>query len=134
MADLAARAARAGIAVRVLAAPDLDRHGPFDLVLADVPCSGTGTWRRAPEAKWSLTPARLQALTVTQEAILARAAALVAPGGWLIYMTCSLLRQENRDRIDAFRAARPGFRLSHDRLMTPLDAGDGFYAAHLRRD
>lgn len=134
MTDLAARAARAGVAVTALATPDLDRHGPFDLVLADVPCSGSGTWRRAPEAKWSLTPERLEALTVTQAEILARAASLVAPDGWIIYMTCSLLGQENRDRIDAFLAARPGATLRHERLFTPLDAGDGFYAAHLQRD
>jgi 16S rRNA (cytosine967-C5)-methyltransferase len=134
MADLSARAARASIRVTTLATADLDRHGPFDLVLTDVPCSGTGTWRRAPEAKWALTPARLAALTATQDAILARAATLVGAGGWLVYMTCSLLRAENRDRIDSFLKRHPGFTAGHERLFSPLDAGDGFYAAHLRRD
>jgi 16S rRNA (cytosine967-C5)-methyltransferase len=134
MADLAARAARAGIRVTTLATGDLDRRGPFDLVLADVPCSGTGTWRRAPEAKWALTPARVSELSATQDAILDRAATLIGPGGWLIYMTCSLLKTENRDRIDNFLKRHPGFTSSHERLISPLDAGDGFYAAHLRRD
>ena len=134
MRDLAGRAARAGIAVRLLATVELDQTGPFDLVLADVPCSGSGTWRRAPEAKWALTAERLRALGVTQDAILARAASLVAPGGWIIYMTCSLLGPENRDRIDAFLATGSGATLCRERLCTPLDAGDGFYAAHLRRD
>jgi 16S rRNA (cytosine967-C5)-methyltransferase len=132
MRDLPARAARAGVAVATLATADLDRRGPFDLVLTDVPCSGSGTWRRAPEAKWSLTPERLSDLTATQEAILIRAAQLVAPGGWLVYMTCSLLRCENHDRIRALLATHPGLSVGYERLLTPLDAGDGFYAAHLR--
>ncbi len=133
MKDLAARAARAGIQVGQVATSELDRHGPFDLILTDVPCSGSGTWRRAPEAKWSLTADRLAALTETQDRILGHAAGLVAPGGWLIYMTCSLLRRENRDRIDAFLSAHETFALRHDRLFTPAEGGDGFYAAHLSR-
>lgn len=133
MNDLAARAARAGISVTRLATGDLARQEPFDLVLTDVPCSGTGTWRRAPAAKWTLDPARLAALTASQDRILAAAADLVAPGGWLVYMTCSLLRRENRDRVDAFLASRPAFALRHERLFTPLEGGDGFYAAHLTR-
>lgn len=133
MKDLAARAARAGIAVTEIAGADLSRHAPFDLVLADVPCSGSGTWRRAPEAKWALTPERLAALTRMQDEILGRAAGLVGPGGWLIYMTCSLLTCENRERIDRFVAAHPAFALRHDRLITPAEDGDGFYAAHLTR-
>jgi 16S rRNA (cytosine967-C5)-methyltransferase len=134
MSDLPARAVRAGVRVTTIATADLDQRAPFDLVLADVPCSGTGTWRRAPEAKWTLTTERLSALTAIQAEILERSALLVAPGGWLIYMTCSLLRTENRDQIDAFRKAWPGFTLAHESLVTPLDSGDGFYAAHLRRD
>ncbi|MCA0272486.1 MAG: RsmB/NOP family class I SAM-dependent RNA methyltransferase [Proteobacteria bacterium] len=133
MADLPARAARAGVRVTALATGDLARHAPFDLVLTDVPCTGTGTWRRAPDAKWTLTPERLADLLKVQAAILDRAAVLCAPGGWLIYMTCSLLAEENRDQIDAFLTRNPDFTLRHERLITPVEGGDGFYTAHLSR-
>ena len=133
MKDLPARAARAGIAVTQADTGALAKMPPFDLVLTDVPCSGTGTWRRAPEAKWTLTPDRLAGLVTLQAEILDRAARLVAPGGWLIYMTCSLLPRENRGQIDPFLDRNQGIALRHDRLYTPLDGGDGFYAAHLSR-
>lgn len=133
MKDLPVRAGRAGVRVTMLATRDVARHAPYDVVLADVPCSGTGTWRRAPEAKWTLTPARLLDLVAIQSRILDEAAALVAPGGGLVYMTCSLLPAENRDQIDAFLARHDAFTLSHDRLYTPAEGGDGFFAAHLSR-
>ena len=133
MKDLPTRAARAGIAVTQADTGALAKMAPFDLVLTDVPCSGTGTWRRGPEAKWTLTPDRLADLLTLQADILDRAAAHVAPGGWLIYMTCSLLSPENRGRIDRFLARNHGFALRHERLFTPLEGGDGFYAAHLSR-
>lgn len=133
MADLPARAARAGVRVTALATAEVARHAPFDLVLTDVPCTGTGTWRRAPDAKWTLTPERLADLLRVQAAILDRAAALSAPGGWLIYKTCSLLAEENRDQIAAFLTRHPTFTLRQDRLITPVEGGDGFYTAHLSR-
>ncbi len=127
MADLPARAARAGVTVRLCDAARL--KGGFDLVLADAPCSGSGAWRRQPEARWRLNPAGLAALTVTQDAVLDAAAAQVRPGGWLAYATCSLLPAENADRIAAFLARTPGFALRHSLHLTPLDGGDGFYLA-----
>ena len=133
MKDLPARATRAGIAVTQADTGALAKMAPFDLVLTDVPCSGTGTWRRGPEAKWTLTPDRLADLLTLQAEILDRAARHVAPGGWLIYMTCSLLPRENRGQIDRFLDRNQGIALRHDRLYTPLDGGDGFYAAHLSR-
>ncbi len=132
MRDLPARAARAGAEVTVLDARGL-RGRRFDLVLLDVPCSGTGTWRRTPDAKWRLTPARLAELVALQAGILDAAAPLVAPGGHLGYMTCSLLAEENRAQIDAFVARNPAWRLLNDRLYTPLSGGDGFYSALLTR-
>ena len=134
MADLPARATRAGARVALRDGAGLAGEAPFDLVLLDVPCSGSGTWRRAPEAKWRLTPEGLAALTRTQDAILAEGAARVAPGGVLAYMTCSLLAAENRDRVAAFLAARPGWRLAAERRFTPRDGGDGFFAAVLERN
>ncbi len=133
MADLPMRAARAGITVRQLAPGAVAAAGPFDLVLADVPCSGTGTWRRTPEAKWTLTPARLQALVRTQAEILDRAATLVAPKGTLAYMTCSLLEDENGAQVAAFLVRSPAFGLLFERRYGPPDGGDGFYLACLKR-
>ncbi|MCB2126412.1 MAG: RsmB/NOP family class I SAM-dependent RNA methyltransferase [Rhodobacteraceae bacterium] len=132
MADLPARAVRAGARIKICDRNAL-RAKTFDLVLLDVPCSGTGTWRRTPDAKWRLTPARLEELRRLQATILDRASAHVAPAGHLAYMTCSLLVEENRDRIDDFLARNPGWRLDGDRLFTPLSGGDGFYSALLTR-
>jgi 16S rRNA (cytosine967-C5)-methyltransferase len=133
MADLPARAARAGVTLSRLATADLAGQGPWDVVLADAPCSGSGAWRRSPEGKWRLTEPDLARLTAVQDAILADAAGLVAPGGVLAYATCSLLDDENRDRIAAFLAAAPGWRPEGERRLTPLDGGDGFYVSVLRK-
>lgn len=133
MAGLAERADRADVRYRELASEGLQQHAPYDLVLADVPCSGSGTWRRDPEAKWRLTPARLSKLVATQDAILDAAGALVATGGQLVYMTCSLLADENEARIDAFLGRSAGWRCEDQSCFTPLSASDGFFSACLRR-
>ncbi|WP_151717590.1 RsmB/NOP family class I SAM-dependent RNA methyltransferase [Gemmobacter serpentinus] len=129
MRDLPARARRAGAKVTLIDAP----KGPYDLVLTDVPCSGSGSWRRAPEGKWLLTEARLAALLQVQAEILDHAARLVAPGGVLAYATCSLLAAENGAQITAFQARQGGWDLVQQRRLTPLDGGDGFFVAVLRR-
>ena len=129
MRDLPARAGRAGVEVEVLADPGA--AAPYDLVLCDAPCSGSGAWRRSPEAKWRLDAAGLERLCATQAAILDAAAALVAPGGIVGYATCSLLDAENGDQVSAFLARHPDWRLLLQRRLTPLDGGDGFYVAHL---
>ncbi len=131
MSDLPDRAARAGARVRIVQPGKLS--GRFDLVVADVPCSGSGTWRRTPDAKWRLTPAHLAGLQKTQAQILDTAAAHVAPGGALAYMTCSLLRAENRAQTAAFLHRAPEFALLTERIFTPLDASDGFYLCLMQR-
>ncbi|MBL4917637.1 RsmB/NOP family class I SAM-dependent RNA methyltransferase [Szabonella alba] len=134
LSDLPARAGRAGAPLHLLDdAEGPERMAPFDLVLADAPCSGSGSWRRAPEAKWRLTAERLTQLCAIQDSILTRAAALVAPGGVLAYATCSLLEDENSDRIAAFLDRHPDWRCDLSRQFTPLDGADGFFAAILRR-
>jgi 16S rRNA (cytosine967-C5)-methyltransferase len=88
------------------------RHaGTFDRVLIDAPCTGTGTWRRNPDAKWKLTPQDLEELTQVQRNILDSAWRLVKPGGRLIYATCSLLQEENEAQVAAFLAAHADFKL-----------------------
>src|SRR6185437_8441503 len=81
----------------------------FDCVFVDVPCLGTGTWRRNPDAKWRSRPEDLAELVIRQQQILRSAARLVRPGGRLIYATCSLLREEDEDQAEAFLAAEPDF-------------------------
>lgn len=133
--------------------PWLKRHKKrFDRVLVDAPCSGTGTWRRNPDARWRPLGPGLETLLPLQASILASAARLVRPGGRLIYATCSLLLEENEEQIAAFLAAHPDFtQLSCMDLwpqtglgaapfagpgmrLTPARQGtDGFFAAVLER-
>ncbi|MBW6505711.1 MAG: RsmB/NOP family class I SAM-dependent RNA methyltransferase [Rhodobacteraceae bacterium] len=132
MRDLPARAARAGVAPRLV--DPGQAPGGQDLVLVDAPCSGSGTWRRTPEAKWRLTAARLAELVAVQRKILAEAQAHVSATGVLAYMTCSLLRSENEDQASHFLAANPGWRLAQARRFSPLGGGDGFYLAVFARN
>ncbi|MBA2919493.1 RsmB/NOP family class I SAM-dependent RNA methyltransferase [Sphingomonas sp. MAH-20] len=118
-----------------------DLAGAADCVLVDAPCSGTGTWRRNPEARWRLTPDRLARLTALQARLVALAATLVRPGGRLIYAVCSLLDEEGADRMAAFLDAHPDWRAGRrfpgpgtDRgagvLLSPgADGTDGFFVA-----
>ena len=129
MRDLGPRADRAGADIRQIATDDLPSAAPFDLVLCDAPCSGSGTWRRDPEAKWALTPEGLDQLNAVQDQVLDAAAALLRPGGVLVYVTCSVLRAENELRADAFTDRRPGWTLSESRRWPVGDGGDGFYRA-----
>ncbi|MFA5901051.1 MAG: RsmB/NOP family class I SAM-dependent RNA methyltransferase [Hyphomicrobium sp.] len=128
----------------------------FDLVLVDAPCTGSGTWRRKPDAKWRLKPANIAERQANQQAALERGASLTKPGGLLVYVTCSVLPEENRDQVDAFLAAHSDFAVEPytdvwtDRVggeaprsadgrvdtlqLTPArHATDGFFIALLRR-
>ena len=109
-----ARLNRAGVHnVQVVPADEPEKldelAGRMDRVLVDAPCSGSGAWRRKPEAKWRLTPESLINRRNDQRAVLARAARLVKPGGRLIYVTCSVLPEENTEQVDAFLAANSDF-------------------------
>lgn len=86
------------------------RAGTFDRVLVDAPCTGSGTWRRNPDARNRTTESDLEELAAKQGEILAMAALLVRPGGSLIYATCSLLPEEDETQVDAFLNRHPGFR------------------------
>jgi 16S rRNA (cytosine967-C5)-methyltransferase len=109
--------------------------GSFDRVLVDAPCTGTGTWRRNPDAKWQLGEEDLLELVERQAAILASASRLVKPGGRLVYATCSLLPDENEEQVERFLVAHPDFASEGERLrLSPLSHGtDGFFAAVLVR-
>lgn len=133
MKDLVPRAGRAGVRIRQLGTADLAAAAPFDVVFCDAPCSGSGSWRRTPEMKWSLTEDRLADFTATQDAILRDAARLVAPGGLLAYATCSVLAVENEERVSAFLATHPGWTCTRQRRYLVTDWADGFFGAHFRR-
>jgi 16S rRNA (cytosine967-C5)-methyltransferase len=118
LAPIHARLERAGarnVQVRTQKAndnplPDMESHA--DLVLIDAPCSGIGTWRRNPDAKWRMRPGALALRQREQAAALNRAAALVKPGGRIAYVTCSLLAEENDDQVRAFLDRHPQFGVS----------------------
>lgn len=121
-----------------------------DLVLVDVPCTGTGTLRRHPDGKWRLQPADLSALVELQREILDAAASIVRPGGILVYSTCSLEREENEDQVEAFLARHPEFApappphgtvadelldAAGNLVVLPQAMGvDGAFASRLRRE
>lgn len=133
--------------------PWVKRHaGSFDRVLVDAPCSGAGTWRRNPDAKWHLEPDDLTRLTALQKNILESAQRLVKPGGRLVYATCSLLSEENDAQVEAFLANHADFTLmpvaevwqhviggacpteAATLSLTPLRNGtDGFFVAVMQR-
>lgn len=122
-----------------------DWQGVADAVLVDAPCSGTGTWRRGPEARWRLTPQALQRYVRTQAAVMRLGAGLVRPGGRLTFVVCSLLDAEGSDVVNAFLAEVPGWRAAAQDVgagtprgpglrVSPWDNGtDGFFFATLER-
>jgi 16S rRNA (cytosine967-C5)-methyltransferase len=124
-----------------------DLRERMDVVLVDAPCTGSGTWRRNPDSKWRLRPNAFAARLKEQAEALALAAPLVKLGGRLVYVTCSVLPEENEDQIAAFIAANPGFEPTSFTAthipayvrgkalqLTPLKTGcDGFFIAALTR-
>jgi 16S rRNA (cytosine967-C5)-methyltransferase len=135
-----------------------DIRASADLVLIDAPCTGTGTWRRNPDAKWRMRPGALEVRLKDQAEVLDHAAQLVKPGGRIAYVTCSVLVAENGGQIRAFLARQPDFEVvppsqtmtvlwdkaedfaaatlqsAEGLLMTPRRTGtDGFFVSVLRR-
>ncbi|WP_338548004.1 RsmB/NOP family class I SAM-dependent RNA methyltransferase [Roseovarius phycicola] len=133
MKDLPDRAHRAGIQVTCLDSDAITTAAPFDLVLCDAPCSGSGTWRRAPEAKWRLTPERLEELRATQLTILENAEQHVAPGGQLVYATCSILLAENDRQVAEFLSRHSAWTLTKQMSWPVTEEGDGFFLACLTK-
>jgi 16S rRNA (cytosine967-C5)-methyltransferase len=152
LSRLAPRAGRAGAEGEMLllnpgqeSAQLAELDEAADLVLVDAPCSGSGTWRRNPEARWRISPKSLASVTALQRHVLSLGAAMVKPGGVLVFAVCSLIDSEGRDQIEAFLAANPGWvaetlPLSTGRAHGPgwrlspaHDGCDGFFIARLQK-
>lgn len=116
LADTIRRGDRAGIRNLQVRSPvtgdalkGLD--GKMDVVFIDAPCTGTGAWRRHPDTKWRLKPDTLKQRMADQDGVLDLGVRFVKPGGRIVYVTCSVLPEEDEDRVEAFLARQPGFRL-----------------------
>ncbi len=158
LAPLKRRAQRAGATIvesRIIEPGDAVEAAAFDRVLVDAPCSGSGSWRRQPEAPWRLAPARYAALQAAQSEILAAASAAVVPGGRLVYVTCSIFPAENDAIVERFLQDNAGFQpvgagavwlavLDTDpppgvidgdfvRLLPHIASTDGFFVAIVER-
>lgn len=150
LSKLPPRAERAGaeIEARLLDPPHElqqldDWRGRADVVLVDAPCSGSGTWRRNPEARWRLTPDRLERLVQVQARLLDIAGEVVRPGGALVYAVCSILAREGAAQVESFLGSHSAWEAqdtlegigrldASGRLLTPAhDATDGFFIARL---
>ncbi|WP_170760066.1 RsmB/NOP family class I SAM-dependent RNA methyltransferase [Ruegeria lacuscaerulensis] len=133
MRDLPARAERAGARVTILTTDDLEQCAPFDVVLADAPCSGSGSWRRAPAGKWTLTETRLSELSNIQSDILEKLSQMITSTGVLAYATCSMLDDENGTIVDAFLRSSPKWSEQFRKTWLVSHGTDGFFTAHLTR-
>ena len=132
-------------------------QGKFDRVLIDAPCTGTGTFRRNPDLKWRLAPSELDRINKIQKNVLEHASRLVKKGGRMVYATCSMLRRENQEVVEAFLEAHPEWHLvpaadvfaqqgiqfdasqwerfgSYFQMLPHVNSTDGFFAAVLQRD
>lgn len=105
-----------------------------DRLLLDVPCSGLGTLRRNPDAKWKLSQEFIENVKVTQAKILREYSTMLRSGGLMVYATCSILPSENEEQVRRFLIENPGFRLLEERKISPAGDGfDGFYMALLEK-
>lgn len=129
MKDIPARATRAGAVLR-----PVDPKPGYDLILCDVPCSGSGAWRRSPESKWTLTSDEVAGFANLQLDILSTCATLASEQARIVYMTCSMFRAENQDVIARFCGEKSDWSVAFEQQHLPDAMGDGLYAAHLTRD
>ncbi|MDR2902394.1 MAG: RsmB/NOP family class I SAM-dependent RNA methyltransferase [Lactobacillales bacterium] len=111
-----------------------EKPASFSHVVVDAPCSGTGTWRRCPDAKWKMTPTHLAHLLKTQEEVLQKAAAYVKPGGKISYMTCSLLSVENKKQVEKFLQKNTEFVIVNEKQFSPaITETDGLYICTMQK-
>ena len=127
MSEIAPRAARGGHEIEVIAPQDLAPSAKFDTVLCDLPCSGSGAWRRSPESKWSLTPDDLEAFVCLQREIIAKAINHLAPNGHLALITCSIFAAENQGQRQFVSDRFPQLSFCSTAQYLPNATQDGLY-------
>ena len=132
MKDLPKRARRSSADIQIIKSGDL-KTSYYGLVFCDVPCSGSGTWRRDPEGKWSLTLKEYKNLLSVQADILNTASRLVKSNGTLLYATCSILEDENQTQIKNFLNKSNEWVFQEEKLFIPNELGDGFYFSIMKK-
>ena len=132
MKDIPVRSDRAGVRINLLSNDDIRTVSSYDLVICDVPCTGSGAWRRNPDAKWTLTTDNYETLKKTQQEIFDDASKLVSGNGVLVYMTCSLLKAENSDQVEAFLLRNSDWEVVFQESFPLSNSGDGFFVTHLK--
>ena len=132
MKDIPVRSDRAGVTINLLSNDDIRTVSSYDLVICDVPCTGSGAWRRNPDAKWTLTTDNYETLKKTQQEIFDDASKLVSGNGVLVYMTCSLLKAENSDQVEAFLLRNSDWEVVFQESFPLSNSGDGFFVTHLK--
>ena len=128
------RAKRAGVKFKRLEVENLQKyHCIFDCIIADVPCSGSGAWRRNPQQKWRITPESLNEILIRQTVILNEIKDLLKKNGYIFYITCSVLKIENEEVIYKFLMENENFSLLNKKNVTIDSHGDGFFCAVLQK-
>ena len=127
MAEIGPRAARGGHEIEVISPQDLANLAKFDTVVCDLPCSGSGAWRRSPEGKWSLTSEDLEAFVLLQRDIIAKAITYLAPNACLALITCSIFEAENQAQRRFISDTFPELTFCSTEQYLPSATQDGFY-------
>lgn len=127
MGDIPARAGRGGHLIHVITPEVLTGQGQFEAIVCDVPCSGSGAWRRAPESKWSLSPSDLADYVALQREVVGNAIQHLAPGGALTYITCSIFADENQNQRAWILENFPKFKVQAETQFLPNAQNDGLY-------
>lgn len=134
LSELSKRAWRANVSIIKPVFKLPEAHKKFDYVVVDAPCSGTGTWRRSPDLRWTLTEKQLHNITLKQAEILSVAQEYVKNGHFLVYITCSLTYDENENQVENFVQEFPSFHIVKSFRYSPYRTGtDGFFMCVLQK-
>jgi 16S rRNA (cytosine967-C5)-methyltransferase len=132
MSDIQPRAIRAGVEITIKETAALTAQTPYDIVLCDAPCSGSGTWRRTPDEKWRFNPDKLLKYNALQAEVLHKSMALTKPGGLVAYMTCSVLTSENQQVVENTLNETQGWAEIDQFALCPSEHNDGFFLSLLQ--
>ena len=134
MSEIAPRASRGGHAIEVISPQDLAPETKFDTVMCDLPCSGSGAWRRSPESKWSLTPKDLEGYVTLQRDIITKAVTHLAPNGYFALITCSIFAAENQEQRQFVSDNFPDLTYCSTTQYLPSATQDGLYLVTFKKD